>query len=483
MVKENGMSANKFDLAVIGGGEAGIAAAAQGSESGAKVCLIEQSPQLGGACVATGTLPSKTLSISAGMLDLMKKIKNFGIRLEGSFALDFKEVLASRLRITRCDLGVIQSHLRSHGVENIQGRASFLAKDRIIVERDGGLSAEIEAPRIILAIGSRPAVIPSLPTNGRTLLSTDDVVLLKDLPSEMLIVGAGVIGCEYAMIFQIFGTQVVLVEKLEHALPGQDRDIVLLVEKELKRRGIRFLPGTTLTGCAETPEGRLLVTTDRGEQLATDKAVICIGRNPATEGLNLETVGIKMGKRGEILVDRRLQTTVPGIFAAGDVLGRRMLSSTAILEGIVAAENALGGDREPDERFIPSGILTQPEIGSVGITEQEASAQGIPYAVGACSYAGLVKACALYSHSPGLIKMIIDRESHRLLGAHIMGGEAAEIIHQIGFALKLGARAEDFVYAIYNHPSISEGFREAARNALANAKLGDLPQRDTPPKP
>jgi dihydrolipoamide dehydrogenase len=269
MIKENGMSPNNYDLAVIGGGEAGIAAAAQGSESGARICLIEKSPQLGGACVATGTLPSKTLSISAGMLELVKKMKNFGIRIEGSFALDFKEVLASRLRVTRCDLGVIQSHLRSHGVEVIQGRANFLTKNQILVERDGGGTVEIESPRVILAMGSQPVVIPSLPTNGRTILSTDDIVLLKDLPSQMLIVGAGVIGCEYAMIFQTFGTQVVLIEKLEHALPGQDKDIVLLVEKELKRRGIRFLPETTLTGHAETPEGRLLVTTDGGEQLAT----------------------------------------------------------------------------------------------------------------------------------------------------------------------------------------------------------------------
>jgi dihydrolipoamide dehydrogenase len=460
------MTNSGVDLAVIGGGEAGIAAAVQAAEMGAKTCLIEKSPQLGGACVATGTLPSKTFSISAGMLELAQKLENFGVRIRGSVSLDFKEVLASRLRLSRCDQGLIQTHLRSHRVEVIKGQAFLRDKNLIAVEADEGNIVEVEAPRIILATGSQPTQIPGFPTDGKAVLTTDDLIRVSELPSAMLIVGAGVIGCEYAFIFRTFGVEVTLIEKLSHALVGQDKDIVTAIERELKRRGVRYLRGTTLTSRSESPEGRLLLTTDKGEQLTAEMVIVCTGRKPATEMLRLPAVGVDLGLKEEILVDAHLETTAPGIFAAGDVIGRRMVSSTAILEGAVAAENALGGNQELDERFVASGIYTMPEIGAVGLTEDEAAAQGIPIIIGKCPYSRLVKACSLYSHAPGLIKMIFERDSHRLLGAHIIGTEAAEIIHLVSVALRLGAKAEDFVYSIYHHPSISEGFREAARDAL-----------------
>lgn len=455
-----------IDLAVIGAGEAGIAAALQAADLGASVCLVEKSRQLGGACVATGTLPSKTFSISASMLELAGKMKNFGIRLGGPVTLDFSEVQASRLRITRCDQGILQSHLRSHRVQLVQGQASFQAKDRLLVREPRGAQVEVAAPRIIVAVGSRPAELPGLPADGQTILTTDDIVDRRELPGQVLIVGAGVIGCEYAFIFRSFGVKVVLVEKLGRALLGQDKDVISLIEKELTRKGVRFLPGTTLTECRRTPEGRVQAETDRGEQLRGDFVLICAGRTPWTEDLNLEGAGVRTGLRGEVTVDARLQTSAPGIYAAGDVIGRRMLSSTAILEGALAAENALGGNRELDERVVPNGIYTQPEIGAVGLTEDEALSRGQPVLIGRCSYAGLVKACSLYSATSGFIKMIFEPGSFRLLGGHIVGSEAAEIIHQLALALKLGATAADFIYSVYHHPSISEGFRQAARDAL-----------------
>ncbi|MHB8054727.1 MAG: dihydrolipoyl dehydrogenase, partial [Candidatus Aminicenantales bacterium] len=173
------------------------------------------------------------------------------------------------------------------------------------------------------------------------------------------------------------------------------------------------------------------------------------------------------GNGGEIIVDECLETTAPGIFAAGDVLGRRMQSSTAILEGAVAAENAMGGSRTIDERFVPGGIYTQPEIGSVGLTEDEAVERGIPHVIGVCSYAALVKACSLQTFNPGFIKMLFDPASHRLIGAHILGAESAELVHNLVVGMRTGVTAEDFIYSIYHHPSLSEGFRDAARDALS----------------
>jgi dihydrolipoamide dehydrogenase len=462
------MEARRFDLTVIGAGEAGIAAAVRGAELGARVALVEKSAQLGGACVATGTLPSKTFSLSANMFELAGRLKNFGVRLTGEAALDFPEVSASRLRLVRCDQGVISSHLRSRKVEVVQGAASFLGPGRIVVSRDGGDALELESPLVVLATGSRPTSLPVMPADGRLVLSTDDIVALEEVPSPFLIIGAGIIGCEYAFIFRTFGADVILVEMLDHCLPGQDADISLIIEKELRRRGVKFLPSCTISRWEEAPGAGLTAETNSGERLAASRAVVCTGRKPHTAGLRLEAVGVETGRRGEITADSRLRTSAPGVYAAGDVLGRRMQSSTAILEGGVAAENALGGSRDLDERFVPSGIYTMPEIGAVGLTEAQAAASGRPVLIGRCPYAGLVKACSLYAYNPGLIKLVFDRESTRLLGAHIVGAEAAEIIHALALALKLDARAEDLAYAVYHHPSISEGLREAARGALAN---------------
>ncbi len=465
----------RADLAVLGGGEAGIAAVVQASEMGAQVVLVEKDPQLGGACVHTGTLPSKVFSISTGVYEMLAKLKNFGIKAEGGFKLDYQEVLASRARITRCDQGVIGAHLRGPNVKVIRGEAVLRDARRLSVRTPEGGEVAIEAPRLVLAAGSRPFQVPGLPTDGKALLSTDDLVDMPELPARMVVIGAGVIGCEYAFIFRTFGVEIVLVEKMEHALPGQDKDIVAVIEKEMKRRGVRFLPGTVVGGYELGPDGRPIVTTDKGERIESDKVLVCVGRSPATAGLELEAAGVALGPKGQVLADDHLQTNIPGVYAAGDILGRWMLSATGILEGAIAAENALGGDRVLDERFVPSGIYTQPEIGSVGLTEEAAAAAGFEPLIGTCTYSNLVKACATYSYMPGLIKMVFDRGTHRLLGAHAVGSEAAELVHLLSMSLRLQATAEDFAWSIFHHPSLSEGFREAARDALAKTKKPPSP--------
>jgi len=468
------METIKVDVAVIGGGEAGIAAAARAAELGAQVGLVERSSQLGGACVATGTLPSKTFSIATGMLDLVRKARNFGVKMDGAASLDFKEVVAYRTKLTKCDLGLIQSHLRAHRVRLIQGRASFAAPDRLRVTKEDGSDEIVESPRTIVAVGSHPVSLPALPVDGKAVITTDEIIALAACPGRVIIIGAGIIGCEYAFIFRAFGAEVTLIEMTGHVLLGQDRDVVAMMEKELKRRGVGLFLGTTVADCALSADESRRVTTTAGDAFTGDLVLVCVGRRPSTAGLGLDAAGVGVGKRGEILVDEFLKTTAPGIYAAGDVLGRRMQSSTAILEGAVAAENAMGGQRTADERFVPSGIYTQPEIGSVGLTEDEAMSKGIPYIAGVCQYGTLVKACGLQSFTPGFIKMLFDPGSHKVIGAHILGPESAEIIHNLVVAMRTGATAEDFIYSIYHHPSLSEGFREAARDALAKAQAGAL---------
>ncbi len=286
------------DIAVLGGGEAGIAAVVQASEMGASVAVVERAAQLGGACVFTGTLPSKVFSISTSVFELMQKAEKFGIKTGGGLKLDYKEVLASRTRITRCDQGVIGAHLRRPNVKVVRGEAVLRDARRLAVRTPEGAEIEVEAPRLVLAAGSRPFQVPGLPTDGRVLLSTDDLVDMPDLPARMIIVGAGVIGCEYAFIFRTFGVDVVLIEKMERALPGQDKDIVAVIEKEMKRRGIRFLPGTVLRDYELDPQGRPVVTTDKGERIEADKVLVCVGRRPATSGLGLDAAGDRTGNEG-----------------------------------------------------------------------------------------------------------------------------------------------------------------------------------------
>ncbi|MHB8055779.1 MAG: FAD-dependent oxidoreductase, partial [Candidatus Aminicenantales bacterium] len=240
------METARFDAVIIGGGEAGIAAAVKAAELGARVGLIERSSQLGGACVATGTLPSKTFSISAGVFESVKKAKNFGVRIDGPISLNFKDVVASRNKLMKCDLGVIHAHLRTHKVEWIRAEGVFLAPDRLRIAKADGSVAEIETPRTIVAAGSHPVSLPALPLDGRAVITTDEIVVLTECPRRIIIIGAGIIGCEYAFIFRTFGADVTLIEKTPHVLLGQDKDVVAAIEKELKRRGVAIYPGTTV---------------------------------------------------------------------------------------------------------------------------------------------------------------------------------------------------------------------------------------------
>lgn len=457
---------DQFDLVVIGGGEAGMEAALRGTELGAKVCVVEIQKSLGGACVDTGTLPSKALNNSARILETLRKTDKFGIKLQGDFGFDFQDVLNSRNRTTRCERGAFDSILRKQGIERIVGRATLKAKHLVAVETEDRSTKELKTSKILIATGSTPLELPGFPFDGKKILSTDDLLDLKILPQDILIVGAGSIGCEYAFIFKSFGAEVILVEKRAHPLWGHDQEMVSLVEKEFKRKGIKFLSQVTLKSVQKKDTGEITVHLGNGEELTTEKVLICAGRKPYTEGLNLENIGVKKGARGEILVNELMETSVSGIYAAGDVLGKGMLTSTAKMEAAAAADNALGAKRKVDYQNIPSGIYTDPEVAAVGLTEEECKKKRISFVVGKCKYSDLLKACSLDELYPGLIKLLFQSDSHRIIGAHIIGLEATEVIHQLALAVKLEARAEDLKNMVFNHPTISEGVGKAAKEAL-----------------
>jgi dihydrolipoamide dehydrogenase len=463
-------SPNAYDFVVIGGGEAGIAAALRATELGARVCIVNREAELGGGCVRTGTLPSKILSNAAHFLEHLKQGKRYGVPVVENAKADYKTILDSRHKTTLCELGVLATLLRKNAVAILTGVASFRDPRSLEVRQPDGTVAVLDAPRILIASGSRPTALPGLPFDGRTVISADDLTLIDAVPPRLLIVGAGVIGCEMAFIFRSLGSEVAVVEKAPRALLGQDHDAADLIVREFKKRGIRLVLGAGLERVepaaeAGGPVGGIRAVLDNGDAVDTDKIMVGVGRRPNTETLDLAAAGLAAGSRGEIRVDDRMRTTVPGIYAAGDVLGRIMLSSVAVVEARVAAENAMGRDAVMDYGCVPWGLYTDPEVGSVGLTEELARAGAYDYVAGACGYKDLVRSC-LDANVTGFFKLIFDRASRRLIGAHVAGQDASEIIHFAALAVKTGATADEIAGLVYNHPTVSEGFGKAAADAL-----------------
>ena len=462
-----------YDIIVIGGGEAGISGALRAAQLGAKVCMINREAELGGGCVRTGTLPSKILSNAAHFLENLKKGKRYGVPVVENAKADYKTILDSRHKTTMCELGVLATLLRKNAIATLIGTASFKGPRAIQVRLPDGSTTVIDAPRTIIATGSRPTPLPDLPFDGKIVLSADELTAMDAVPGRLLIVGAGVIGCELAFIFRSLGAEVVIVEKSDRALLGLDSDMAAIITRELKKRGIRLVLGAGLErveGIAGSPaaDGPARAVLQGGEEIELDRIIVGIGRLPNTDGLGLAAAGIAPGPRGEIRVDDRMQAA-PGIFAAGDVLARIMLSSLAVVEARVAAENAMGLDVLMDYSCAPWGIYTDPEVGSVGVSEEWARAGGGDFVIGECGYNDLVRSC-LDANVTGLFKLIFDGATHRLIGAHIAGQDASEIVHFAALAIKMGARAEDLKDMVYNHPTVSEGFGKAAVDALK--KLG-----------
>ena len=460
------MSNNGYDLVVIGGGEAGISAALRAAQLGAKVVMINREPELGGGCVQTGTLPSKTLGNAAHFLESLKKGKRYGIPVIENARADYKAILESRHKTTMCELGVLATLIRKNAIETLTGTASLKGPRAIEVRLPDGTGRLIGAPRTIIATGSRPMALPGLPFDGKAILSADDLTAMDAVPARFLIVGAGAVGCEIAFIFRSLGSEVVVVEKADRVLVGQDHEVAALITREFKKRGIRLLVQAGLERVERTAGGPVRAILEGGEAVEADRIMVGVGRRPNTEELCLAASGITPGPRGEIQVDEFMRTSVPGIYAAGDVLARFMLSSMAVVEARIAAENAMGRSVKMDYTCAPWGIYTDPEVGAVGLTEEWARAGG-DIVIGRCGYNDLVRSC-LDGDVTGFFKLIFDAATRRLVGAHVVGQDASEIVHFAALAVKMGARAEDIKDMVYNHPTASEGFGKAAVDALKN---------------
>jgi dihydrolipoamide dehydrogenase len=447
-------------LVIIGAGPGGYVGAIRASQLGAEVTVVEDY-EVGGTCLNWGCIPTKALVYSAEALQLVRHAKDYGVAVDGEVTYSLQAMMARKDKIVASQVKGIRSLFKSNRIRLMEGRG-FLRDERTVsVQRKDGETETIPADRIILATGSRPASIPAFPLDGKKILSSDDMLSLKEIPKSLLIIGAGVIGCEFAFILDALGSQVTMVEMLSRAIPIMDEEISALLERELKKKKIKLHCNEKIESVKEGADGKMVATLGSGKEIIADQVLVSIGRAFNSDGLNLDAVGVACGPRGEIKVNDRMETSIAGIYAIGDVTGGVLLAHVASTEGIVAVENALGRERIMDHRVVPSGIFTMPEIGNVGLTEQEAKEQGYDVRVGSFPYRGLGKSHAM-GKITGMAKVVADGKTDRILGMHVMGAHASDIVHEGAVVMKMGGTVADLAETIHSHPTLSEAVLEAA---------------------
>lgn len=453
-------------VAVVGGGPGGYVAALKAAQLGAQVTVVEKA-EVGGTCVNRGCIPTKTLIASAELLLKLKSLADYGIELNGSVTPNLPKIMERKDKVVSIQIKGIRALFKSWGVTLLAGQGRLTGGGRIEVKKENGSKEEVTADRIIVATGSRPARIPAFPFDGETILSSDDAVFLRQIPKSMLIVGAGVIGSEFACLFAAFGTEVTMVEVQERSLSTEDPEVSELLEREFRKKGIKLITGVSVTKISAGEDGVHSFLSD-GKEVVTEKILVSVGRAMNTEDLGIGELGIQTGGKGEVIVNERMETNAEGVYAIGDVTGGMLLAHKASREGIVAAINACGGEAKIDYAVVPAAIFTSPEIASVGMREHQAVEKGIPFRKGSFLYRALGKAHAA-GEITGFFKVLSDAGSGKIIGAHIVGAHAADLIHEAAVAMRMGLTARDIADTIHAHPTLAEGLREACEDVLGEA--------------
>ena len=460
------MPDSSYDVAVIGGGPAGYVGAVRAAQRGAK-CMVIERDALGGTCLNWGCIPSKSLIRSAEVLRNIKNAQKFGIEVGGDVRADLAAIVERKDKIVKGLVNGIGGLFKANKVDHRIGSATIEEGGAVRVRLAGGGEETIGAEKTLICTGSRPAQIPAFPIDGERIISSDQAVHLKNLPGRILIIGAGAIGCEFACFYREMGAEVTVVELMERALPLGDADVSKLIERELKKQKITLLVGKKILK-VEPNAGGVVAEIEDGDNIEADIALVSIGRAMNTDGLGLEGIGVELGRRGDVLVNAKMETNVSGVYAAGDVIGGLMLAHVASAEGLVAAENATGGDSVMDYLGIPAGIFTYPEVGVVGLAEHQAREEGHEIRVGRFQMRGLGKAHA-EGEIAGEVKIIADAKDDTILGVHVVGSHAADLVHEAAVAMRNHLSAADLGGAVHSHPTLSEAIMEAAHDVHGTA--------------
>lgn len=470
------MDAEHFDLVVIGSGPAGEKGAAQAAYHGRRVAIVERSPTVGGTAVATGGIPSKALRETALYVSGSRTKDVYGVSLALDREATFEHLKVRAAEISAVMSGVVRDNIDRHRIDLVHGDARLAPEGRVHVVSDGG-ERVLHADVVLVATGSRPLRPPAIPFDGHIVLDSDEILRLDRPFQSMVIVGAGPVGCEYASTFAAVGTEVHLVEQSRRLLPVLDGEVSRLLESSLRRSGVDLALGSALSGLEH--DGRsLVVELDGGRVLRSDRLLFAAGRVGNTEGLGLEAVGVETDDRGRIVVDENFQTTAEHVFAAGDVVGPPALASVSMEQARVAMCHAFGIPlRQAVDRLLPVAVYTIPEAAGVGLTEQAAQDAGLDYEVGRGWFEKNPRA-VIAGDTEGLVKLVCESKHGRLLGVHILGDDAAELIHQGQAVIRAGGGIEEFIHATFNVPTRSDAYKYAAYDALTHlevrAAFGDV---------
>ena len=454
----------EFDIAVIGGGPGGYTAAIRAAQQGACVCLIEKG-KIGGTCLHRGCIPTKAFFSTARLLDMVRDGAAHGVHVDG-LRFDVEAAIQRKNKVVGKLESGVEKLLAENKVEIFRGLATLEGTNRIRIQQ-GSVIGHIQARNILLAPGSKPVTLKAFPIDGKNILTSEEFLAMDAFPESLVIIGGGYIGCELAGIAAVFGTRVVLVEKMPQLLALSDPQAVKEVERQLAAKGVDVRKGAEVA-LQGRKAGKLHLRLSGQEEILETEMVLCaLGRRPNTENLGLEEVGIKL-ENGAIGVDSRMRTSVPNIFAVGDVTNKIQLAHVASYQAGIAVKNALGGNAEADYRVIPSTIFTFPEIGQVGLNERQCNESGRDFQTGWFPFQASGKALC-DGKERGMVKLFADTGDGTIMGASAHGEEAATLISELAVAMQTGTTVSQLAEVVHSHPTLPEMIKEAAEDALGRA--------------
>lgn len=458
----------RYDLAIIGSGPGGYVAAIRAAQLGMKVAIVERD-RLGGVCLNWGCIPTKALLRNAEILSLLRRAEEFGFHFD-NLRIDFSAAVKRSERAAAKLSKGVEYLMKKNKVTVVPGEARMAGKGRIPVTTDG-TETEVQAERILLATGTRPREIPGVPVDGKRVITSTEALSLPEVPRSLLIIGAGAVGVEFADIYGAYGSDVTIIEMLPRVLPVEDAEISSFLEKSFAKRGMKIRFSTKVEEVTVRADRVQLKLSKEGkqEEINGEVALVAIGRVPNVESLGLDTLGVKQGRGGFVEVNDQCETSVPGIYAIGDVVGGPLLAHKAMAEGIAAVEAMAGNKaKRPDPSKIPNCTYCSPQVASVGLTEEQAKETGREVKVGRFSLQASGKAVAL-GDTEGFVKVVADAEYGEILGLHIIGPEATELIAEATMARTLEATLEELHHSVHAHPTLSEAVAEACLAALGRA--------------
>jgi len=461
------------DVCIIGTGPGGYIAAVRAAQLGMKVAAVERE-ELGGVCLNRGCIPTKAMLRSAEVLQTMRHSADFGIMAE-NVTVDFPKVLAHRDKVVKQLVTGVGGLLKSYGVEVVRGNAVLAEGNKVRVS--GSSDATINAKNILLATGSSPAKLPIPGADGPGVIDSDGALALTEVPKSVLIIGGGAIGCEWASVFSAFGSQITVVEMLPTLLPLEDEEMGRTLARSLQRQGVTVYTEAKLDEIAQGDDGLsvgvLTLKDGKQECVSAEKVLIGVGRRPNSADLGLEAAGVTLDRRGFVEVDEYLRTSAGNVYAIGDITGKQLLAHLAMHQGVAATEAIAGQGHPMDYKVVPACTYTHPEVASVGLSEKKAREQGYDVRIGKFPFQANGRALT-HGDAEGMVKMVADAKYGELLGVHIIGPTASELIPEAALGIRLESTLEDIAHTIHAHPTMAEAVGQAAWAALGGAL--DLPK-------